>query len=37
MADTGEQKKTRKYDPVPLWIIGCLVAVVIAIVIYGPE
>lgn len=36
MPASGDEKKTRKYDPVPLWIIGCLVTLVIAIVLYGP-
>lgn len=37
MSETSDKKKTKKYDPVPFWIIGCLVLLVIAIVIYGPE
>lgn len=34
---SDDAKKSKKYDKVPFWIIGALVLVVIAIVIYGPD
>lgn len=36
MAGSDHDKKSKKHDPVPFWIMGCLVLLVIFIAWYGP-
>lgn len=34
---SSEQNTPKRRDPVPLWIMGILVILVILIVLYGPQ
>ncbi len=36
MTSSGNNDSKKKLDPVPLWIMGVIVLVVIGIIIYGP-
>lgn len=36
MTSPEKNNEKKKLDPIPLWIMGAIVLVVIAIVIYGP-
>lgn len=36
MTSSDDGNSNKKLDPVPLWIMGVIVLVVIGIIIYGP-